>query len=860
MAVRTGFLLLALCLIIGIGRAARPRLNISDIDLWVTTISKDLTKFRRAVLGADSLETSYKASGVSSGAVKDTQASLLLQTVKNRIQALMWRSEKQVERIRGRAEELFAGHSARNFSCSAFTSQPYSRATAVVKLDPASPTPAPSGVDYCNQIATLDLRPDPRLFDAETDRNTSTSQVAQFVYHASNEILNVANWTDGLEDVMKQNATDDQTVQWQYFGSKQGLMKIYPGVQWFPQNLGTAEKGLAMDPFDCRNQNWYLMSETYPKDLVLVIDNSGSMMGSGSIMANRTMTEFFATLTANDYFNVLLAMGTQTTSASYVRYVTDVYNGTLLQATDANKNKMMELLNEDRAKLMASSRNLQAQGLADLGGALTEAFQLLRLVKENKTAVSAGGVQAIALVTDSTPEDYAAVFAKFNPDRQVRLFTYLMGQEARDAPVVKSMACANRGYFGQVSTMSDAKATVLHYLPVMARPNSKSQDRFFTWSDVHQNQIPTVGMSDNAKRALFTSVSQAAYDLRRNSTVNAGVIGVAGADLAMNQFDQLGPAWELGPLAYIFIVNNNGFVIYHPELRTIDSSGNPLLFYSSRDIASIEVPADSVPVFNEPDYNLTLRTALVQRQTGTFDFARIRLYNGNSRSQRITYRYLTTPLLSSEVAGSNSSRQTPFSLGLALPWQSGQQWPLPLAYTANASNVGANLASAEIGALLSTCLLPVVSTGNLSACQPALSLGVGLSSNFEFCDFSESLRVAFSANPVCAAAQALAMNQTAQAGMSCSAQFLSRLRVDAAASLDSPNIWRAAFAANSSTEPARLLGATGGYTFLWCGGSGLARWLVDPALNGSLSMPRWQNGTRISCTSARLPWLRTNRR
>uniref|UniRef100_A0A1I8GP90 VWFA domain-containing protein n=1 Tax=Macrostomum lignano TaxID=282301 RepID=A0A1I8GP90_9PLAT len=270
--------------------------------------------------------------------------------------------------------------------CSAFTSPPYSRATAVVKLDPASPTPAPSGVDYCNQIATLDLRPDPRLFDAETDRNTSTSQVAQFVYHASNEILNAANWTADLEAKMKQNAADDQTVQWQYFCSKQGLMKIYPGVQ-------------------------YLMSETYPKDLVLVIDNSGSMMGSGSIMANRTMTEFFATLTANDYFNVLLAMGTQTTSASYVRYVTDVYNGTLLQATDANKNKMMELFNEDRAKLTASSRNLQAQGLADLGGALTEAFQLLRLVKESKTAVSAGGVQAIALVTDSTPEDYAAVFA-----------------------------------------------------------------------------------------------------------------------------------------------------------------------------------------------------------------------------------------------------------------------------------------------------------------------------------------------------------------------------------------------------------------------------------------------------------------
>ena len=44
-----------------------------------------------------------------------------------------------------------------------------------------------------------------------------------------NRVLEAINWTEGLEEVWKENREEDPDLAWQYFGSSTGFMRMYPG-------------------------------------------------------------------------------------------------------------------------------------------------------------------------------------------------------------------------------------------------------------------------------------------------------------------------------------------------------------------------------------------------------------------------------------------------------------------------------------------------------------------------------------------------------------------------------------------------------------------------------------------------------
>ena len=53
-----------------------------------------------------------------------------------------------------------------------------------------------------------------------------------------------------------------------------GIFRLYPGsVISIKEDTGT-------DLFDCRRRPWYIQASTSPKDIVIVIDVSGSMIGN----------------------------------------------------------------------------------------------------------------------------------------------------------------------------------------------------------------------------------------------------------------------------------------------------------------------------------------------------------------------------------------------------------------------------------------------------------------------------------------------------------------------------------------------------------------------------------------------------
>uniref|UniRef100_A0A1I8I3Y5 VWFA domain-containing protein n=1 Tax=Macrostomum lignano TaxID=282301 RepID=A0A1I8I3Y5_9PLAT len=910
-------LLLLSWLDIGSATATKPQLDAKEINAWVQTIANNFEQVRRQ-LGIEKFERKFEENRVVSDNRNEAQGQQLMNDIKARIGKFTYKYEEHVKRIRVEAEYAFAGHTHRNYSlnCLELKDQPFLRATAIEdkphessnnthqNLDPESRNTVyvmqktEDVENFCSAPTLVELNPDPRLYGVETNRKVSTAHVPSNIYDASTSMLNAANWSQGLDKVFESNAALDPMLKWQYFGNTEGLFKIYPGIRWYIQTKDLGSKDITLDFFDCRTQYWYLLAASYPKDMVILLDNSGSMKGRRSIIANMTLTELLYTLNVNDFFNVIMFMN------SSLKYISDDFNFTMLQATEKNKYTVMDLIREDENRA-PQDRQFAPLGISDYKEALEEAFQLLDYVKRNATDLSSGGVQNIVLISDGAPQTFQEVFKKYNFDRQVRVFTFLVGHEAAEEENVKKIACSNRGYFVQISTLSDVKENAQRYIPVTARTNALRRDHFFAWTGVHKNQIKTqlrksslskksatassgssaaaepesapgftvfpftetastasptttptstpnsvngsgssrgVGgpggdnslkivykpsKGDNTphqtpeedpavKNKLFASVAQAAYDIRDNETIHRGIgrlIGVAGVDVPTDHFERLGPAWELGALGYIFLVTNNGHVLFHPEFRQFDHEGNLRLFFNNRDIAEIEMPADESPLYNAPSYTLPLRLGLINRQEGIEQIRRIKTYEDFTRGFNRDFKYFYAPINSTSPDGT-ISRATPFSLALVLPWQRGSQWPPPLAYRSSQSGAlpseGASPETLErllqLGPNGTRTCVPVGAAG---------SYGIGLS-GYEFCAFPAHLLGDYNLNPICALEKVLASPEANRTSMNCSAEFLRRVVTDALSTEEAQRIWRAVDNATMESSGVDLF-------FLWTN-TGLSRW------------------------------------
>lgn len=70
-------------------------------------------------------------------------------------------------------------------------------------------------------------------------------------------------------------------------------------MKWTPQ---PAE--LEVDLYDCRTRPWYIEGAASPKDLIILVDNSGSMTGLRREIARQVVNDILDTLGNNDYVNV----------------------------------------------------------------------------------------------------------------------------------------------------------------------------------------------------------------------------------------------------------------------------------------------------------------------------------------------------------------------------------------------------------------------------------------------------------------------------------------------------------------------------------------------------------------------------
>jgi len=161
---------------------------------------------------------------------------------------------------------------------------------------------------------------------------------------------------------------------------------------------------------------------------------------------------------------------------------------------------------------------------------------------------------------------------------------------------------------------------------------------------------------------LMTSVSIPVYNKKNHTVRIAELLGVAGTDVPIAEIEKLIPPYKLGVNGYSFAVNNNGYILYHPDLRPMfQEILKPN--YNSVDLAEVELVHD--PKFDEPRHNDTelfrMRKEMVDQKEG---YNRLTVKVHMDDMKRVTIR--------EQNYFYHNISNTPFTLGIAFPSKYGQ--------------------------------------------------------------------------------------------------------------------------------------------------------------------------------------------
>uniref|UniRef100_A0A8C7FRQ2 Calcium channel, voltage dependent, alpha2/delta subunit 3 n=1 Tax=Oncorhynchus kisutch TaxID=8019 RepID=A0A8C7FRQ2_ONCKI len=579
-------------------------LLVSRVKLWASAFGGEIKSISAKYSGSQLLQKKYKELE-KSVRVEEIDGMKVVKNLSKKMEEMFRKKKEAIRRLVEAAEEAHLQHEE-----NPELQYEYFNAVLINEVDEEG-----NNVELGGEFV---LEPNEHFNNLSVNLSLSVVQVPTNMYNKDPAIVNGVYWSEALNKVFVDNFEKDPSLIWQYFGSAKGFFRQYPGVKWHPDEHGVIA-------FDCRNRKWYIQAATSPKDVVILVDVSGSMKGLRLTIARQTVSSILDTLGDDDFFNIIAYN-------QEIHYVEPCLNGTLVRADRNNKAHFREHLDK-----------LFAKGIGLLGDALTEAFTILS--DFNQTGHGSVCSQAIMLVTDGATQMYDDVFAKFNwPDRKVRIFPYLIGRESAFADNMKWMACANKGYFSQISTLADVQENVMRYLHVMSRPKVIDHEHDTVWTEAYMDSTGSIIKGPS----LMTTVAMPVFSTKNETVSLCGILlGVVGTDIPLQELMKIIPKHLLGIHGYAFAITNNGYILTHPDLRPLYQKGQKRRKpnYSSVDLSEVEWE-------DKDDF---LRNAMVNRKTGTFSMEVKKTVDKGKRLLKMHNDYYYT-----EVKG------TPFSVGVAL--------------------------------------------------------------------------------------------------------------------------------------------------------------------------------------------------
>jgi len=363
--------------------------------------------------------------------------------------------------------------------------------------------------------------------------NATAYKIAPWAFNGTYEetYLNSAERGDPLRHV---NADIKQTVE---YGAKMGLLwkeilRTFPEISDI--SMGFADGVFTTYPwrtlektYDHTQSSWYPAAISGVKDIVIVVDRSGSMEG-GKIEGLRNATKnIISDLGGKDRFNIV-------SFADNVKVF---------------KNRLVTLNDEVISQSNVFLDTMIPGGTTNILAAMTKALDILSSYgqpKHQKVVIFVTDGKATTGVTDTT--SIVEEIAKSNGLANAELMMYGYGKDA-DYPLLTQIANVTSGYSAWYNSTENITKFVPAYHDILAQklPNLNP-----IWGSPHV---------EKTRQGQVITVSQPVY-------FGARFLGVMKAEISLNFLKEAGSIHDL-PSEYEFITDSGGITVMHPQTMKI---------------------------------------------------------------------------------------------------------------------------------------------------------------------------------------------------------------------------------------------------------------------------------------------------
>ncbi|XP_054640519.1 voltage-dependent calcium channel subunit alpha-2/delta-2b isoform X2 [Dunckerocampus dactyliophorus] len=491
---------------------------------WARRIEQEIDRVFQHISGAQQLKGIYNEERRRFSLVKN-QPRKIVEKVASDIEKLLAKKRKALERLAREAERLQREHPWQDGIKELDMAYYDSKAELdYYSMDGESEVENPSHIK-------LEFVYDPN-FKNNVNYSYTAVQIPTDIYKGAPVILNELNWTQALEKVFMENSREDPSLLWQAFGSATGVTRYYPATPWKAPDK--------IDLYDVRRRPWYIQGASSPKDMVILVDVSGSVSGLTLKLIKASVMEMLDTLSDDDYVNVARFNEKAEAVVPCFKH--------LVQANVRNKKIFKEAVQQ-----------MQAKGTTDYKSGFHFAFNQLL----NKTNVPRANCNKIIMLFTDGGEDRAQdVFMQYNwPNKTVRVFTFSVGQHNYDVTPLQWIACTNKGYYFEIRSICAIRINTQEYLDVLGRPMvlAGGEAKQVQWTNVYQDALG-LGMVVTGTLPVFNLTMD-------GNLQNQLILGVMGVDVHLDEIKRLTPRYTLGANGYIFAIDPNGYLLLHPNLQ-----------------------------------------------------------------------------------------------------------------------------------------------------------------------------------------------------------------------------------------------------------------------------------------------------
>ncbi|EDV24771.1 uncharacterized protein TRIADDRAFT_56917 [Trichoplax adhaerens] len=578
------------------------------VEIWALKLSTELYTLSESLTTVENIVQAYEARNVSAVSLN---ASDIASQFRQRLGGLLSNKVDALDELINVAEKAYSDYKY-NDSLKPGDVQWYN--AKKIQLNSTDP------VFICND-----------RFQRSVNANISAIQVPTNVYDGGVNVLNAIEWSNAVDAQFNKNYYSDKTIKWQYFGSATGFFRLHPGAIWRDYNSN------GQDLYDCRKRPWYISSSSTAKDVVILLDVSGSMHGMPLDIAKISIQSLIRTFGENDFLNIVFFNKDINLSIPCFKDV--------VQTSESHKYVFGRAL----------AANILDGGIADFSKAYDYAFQMLQRSRSKQEQKRCH--QLIMVFSDGTEERPKAVFDKYNADKQISVITYGIGTVTSRFEALRWMACYNKGKFIRISNVGAIPDNIQKYLTILSNPTALTKENYFTWSPVYTD-VSGLGLLTTVAAPVFFRPNVSTYNQSENY-----LLGVMGSDVPLRDVNATIPYNLLGSNSYCFGVDNNGRIFFHPiigEQRGYLSDPPDLQMHDLEivhgNILVQNVTAGGKVVEFKIRYNEQLRKNMLSRLTGMMYVTTTVHLSNSKRVMYMERQYHYGPVL-------NDS----FSFGTVLP-------------------------------------------------------------------------------------------------------------------------------------------------------------------------------------------------